>query len=180
MLGGKGVGFGAFQVKHADQTILQQQRNDELGTRVIPDIAFYVASVQEGVVDAQDAALTGSGAGQSGVQRDRQPRRDGVAVALRKSAFEVLCAFVKEHHGENVIVDQFFHALSDAPQQFLAVEDGGNFPADLVEQRERVGLLGVGDKQARGDGISVTHQGKGSEFGSFIHNMKYTSVDLNG
>ena len=81
----------------------------------------------------------------------------------------MLGTFVEQHYGENMVVNQFFDALSDTAEQLFAVENGGDLAADVVQQGKRVGLLGVRDKQARGDGISFTHQRKWSEFGGFIH-----------
>src|SRR5947209_14138768 len=81
----------------------------------------------------------------------------------------MLSAFVEKHHGEDVIVDQLFYPLRDAAKKLLAVQDGSDFATDFVQEGKRVGLLGIGHKQARGDGISFTHQRKGGEFGGFIH-----------
>jgi len=54
----------------------------------------------------------------------------------------MLSPFVPKHDAKNVVVDEFLDALRYAAQQFFAIEDGSDFAADFVEQRQRVGLLG--------------------------------------
>ena len=50
----------------------KEQRHDELGAGVEADVALDVARIFERVVDAEDAAFAGGGAGQALVQRKGQ------------------------------------------------------------------------------------------------------------
>ncbi len=103
------------------------------------------------------------------MKREAQASRDGIAEAHAEHAFQQLSAFIPEHDAENVVVDDFLDPLRNLAQQFLAVEDGGDFAAYLVKQREGAGLLGIGDEQTRGDGVGVADQRKCGQFGLFIH-----------
>ena len=59
-----------------------------------------------------------------------------------------------------MVVNQFFDAVRDAPEEFFAVEDGGDFPADIVEQRERIVLVGWARNRLPGTGsASPTRNG---------------------
>jgi hypothetical protein len=157
VLGGEGVGVGAFQVEHADQAILEDQRHDQLGAGVKADVALNIARVLEGVVDSEDPALAGGGAGESLMQRKTQARGNGVAITQGEGTFQVLGLFVPEHDTENVVVNELFDALGDAAEQLFAVEDRGDFPADFVEQSEGVGLLGERGEQTGRDGIGIAN-----------------------
>ena len=96
-------------------------------------------------------------------------RRDGVLVAHGEDAFEELGLFVPQHNAEDVVIDKALDVLGDAAEEFFAVEDRGQFAADLVEEYERLGLLGVGSDEALRDGIGVADHRKGSEFGVIFH-----------
>ena len=55
-----------------------------------------------------------------------------------------------------------------AAEQFFAVEDGGELPADIVEQGKCFGLFGIRREQAFGDGFGVAEK-EATEFGEIIH-----------
>ena len=103
------------------------------------------------------------------IERNAVSRGDRIAVTHCESGFEMLGPFVPKHDAENVVVNEFLDALRYAAQQFFAIEDGSDFAADFVKQRQRVGLLGIRHEETSGDGISVAHKRKWREFGSFIH-----------
>jgi hypothetical protein len=92
-----------------------------------------------------------------------------VDVAHGEDAFETLRFFIPEHDTEHLVVDELLDALRDAAEEFLAIEDGGEFAADLVEQGKRGGLLRVGHEQARRDGIGVADHWKWKAFRLVIH-----------
>ena len=68
-----------------------------------------------------------------------------------------------------MVVDELLDALRDAAEEFFAIEDGGEFAADLVEHGKRGGLLRVGHEQARRDGIGVADHWKWKAFRLVIH-----------
>jgi hypothetical protein len=80
----------------------------------------------------------------------------------------MLGAFVPEHDRENVVVDELFDALGDAAKELVAVEDGGELAADVVEKREGIGLLRMGIEERLGDGIGVPVKREGGDFGEFV------------
>ncbi len=173
------MGFRAFQIEDADQAILHQERNDQFGANGDAgiDLAAQKARIRKSVSDAHGAACTGGGAGKALVQGNAHTRGNGIAIAHDESAFEMLRFFIPQHDGENVIVDEFFDALSDLAKQLFAVEDGSDFAADFVEQRESVGLLGVRNEQTRRNGVGVADEGKRSKLGSFIHGPGPSSLE---
>ena len=69
VLGREGICFGAFEVEHADEPVLKEQRHDELGASVEADVALDVARIFERVVDAENAAFGGGGSGEALLQR---------------------------------------------------------------------------------------------------------------
>jgi hypothetical protein len=76
VLGVERIRFGALQVEHADQAILQQQGTTSSERVSCPISHLNVARILRSVsLNAQDAALAGGRAGESGVQRDGQARR---------------------------------------------------------------------------------------------------------
>ena len=76
----------------------------------------------------------------------------------------MLRLLVPEHNAENVILHDLLDALGDAAKKFFAVEDGGYFAADVVEQSERIGLIRMRKEQALRDGVCITQQRKGAGF----------------
>ena len=73
-----------------------------------------------------------------------------------------------------MVIDKKLDALGDAAEEFFAVEDGGQFAADLLEEHERFGLLGVGSKEALRDGIDFTRGNEGAEFGWIVHSLEHS------
>src|SRR6266403_1863715 len=98
--------------------------------------------------------------GEPFMQRDARACGNGIAAAHGENAFQMLGLLVPEHDAENVIFHDFLDALGDAAEKFFAVEDGGYFTADFVEQSERIGLIRMRKEQALRDGVRITHQGE--------------------
>src|SRR5260370_2422153 len=171
VLGGERVGLRAFQVQNADQPVLHQKRNDEFRANRYTgfDFAAEKARILERVGDADGAALARGGAGESLVEGNAHARGDGVAIAHDEGAFEVLRFLIPQHDAENVIVNEFLDALRDATEELFAVEDRRDFAADFVEQRKRIGLLGIGREQTGRNGGGIAHQWEWRQFSSPIH-----------
>ena len=107
------------------------------------------------VIDADCAALSGSCAGYAFVKRHTEAYGPRIFIAHCENALEMLCGFVPEHDAKHVIVDEALDALGDAAQQLLAVQDGGQFAADVVKQGECFGLLGESSKKAPWNGVHI-------------------------
>src|ERR1700733_14983314 len=99
------------------------------------------------------------------MERKAKSRGNRVSIAQPKNAFKKLGAFVPKHHAEKMIVDDFFHALRNASEQFFAIENGRDFAADVVEKRQGNRRLWRGQKKVRGYRISVVPERECSGFG---------------
>src|SRR5256885_12264333 len=91
----------------------------------------------------------------------------------------MLGVFVPQHHAEHVVVDQFLDALRDASQELFSIQDGGNLAANLIQQGQSIGLLGMRDKKTRGYGVRIAYQRKEREFGGFVHRPGALKVGSN-
>src|SRR5712672_2562978 len=129
----KGMWLLAFQIEQADEAVLHEKRYDDFGTSFHAGITADVARIVCDVADAQDAPFSGGGSGETFMQRDPQACRNGIAATHRENTFQMLRLFVPEHDAENVILDDFLDALSDAAEELFAVENGSHLSADLVE-----------------------------------------------
>src|SRR5437870_2396048 len=125
MFHGEGMRAGALEVENADQAVLHEQRHNDFRARVNTGFAADVAGIFTDVVDAQDAALSGSRTRKAFVKRDARVCGQGVARAHREDGFKKLRLLVPKHDAEHIVVDDFFDALGDAPQKLFAVENGG-------------------------------------------------------
>jgi hypothetical protein len=126
MLRREGMRNAALQIENADKPVLQEQRNNEFGTRLYAAFATNVARVFGDIIDAEDAALAGSSSGEALMKREPHASRNGILVAHGKNAFKELRLFVPEHDAEDVVIDDFLDALGDAAQELFAVQNGGS------------------------------------------------------
>jgi len=150
------VTLRALEIENANEAVLHEQRDDQLGTSFHAGIAAYVTRIVGDIIDPQDTPLARGGSGESFVQRDAHARGNRVTAAHGEDAFQMLGLLVPEHDAEDVILDDFLDALGDATKEFFAVEDRGHFAADLVKQGKGIGLFGVRKNHALRDGVRLT------------------------
>jgi hypothetical protein len=124
VLVGEGVHLGAFQIEDADETILQEERDDQFGAHVVAVRELDVTLVLADVGDTDRAAVTCAETGDALVEGDGELDGDGFVVVFGEGAFEMGVGFVPEHEIEEVVVDDGFDAVGDAEEEFVAVEDG--------------------------------------------------------
>ena len=138
---GESVVLGAFEIQHADEAVLDHQGHHQLGVDVDGVAAGDVARVEVDVGDAHRLAQGGRGAADADAHR--QPGLNGqpLVEAQREGVLEQLRLLVPEHHVKAVVVHQPLDALRHPPQQLFAVEDGGQLPADFVQERQGARLL---------------------------------------
>src|ERR1700722_9735353 len=171
----EGARLRAFKVEHADEAVLQEKRNDELGPRSDAGLATYITRIAEHVVHADGAPLGGCGSGQASVERQTQKRRNGILITHSEHAFEQLARFVPQHHAKNMVVDNALDTLRDAAQQLLAIQNGGQLAAYVIEQRKRLGLLGERTQKALGNRVHIAKNGVRAELGEIVHFSKVPS-----
>lgn len=98
--------------------------------------------------------MTGGVASDSFEKRNREIDVDGFFVMSGKGDFQLGGIFVPEHDVKEMIVDNFFNAIGDALEQLVAGEDGGQFAADVKQQREGLVLLEGGGRRMPGLRVS--------------------------
>ena len=98
--------------------------------------------------------MTGGMASNSFEKRNREADVDGFFVMPGEGDFQLGGIFVPEHDVEEVVVDDFLDAIGDALEKFVAGEDGGQFAADVKQQREGLVLLNRGNRRMPGWGLS--------------------------
>ena len=165
----KRVGLGRFEIEQPDEAVLQQKRNDEFRANAAAGLAVNVARLKVHVRYANGSTRGGRRSGDAFAERDAEARGDRVLVMEGEYAFEKLCSLVPEHDGEDVIVDELFDVLGDAAKEGVAVENGGEFAADIVEKRECFGLIGIREKQRRRHRFGSGETGGGREFCGLFH-----------
>src|SRR5205807_8811410 len=111
MFHGEGMRAGALEVENADQAVLHEQRHNDFRARVNTGFAADVAGIFTDVVDAQDAALSGSRTRKAFVKRDARACGQGVARAHREDGFKKLRLLVPKHDAEHIVVDDFFSVM---------------------------------------------------------------------
>ena len=111
-------------------------------------------------MDAQNAALARSRARKTLVKWEPRARGNGIVTAHGEDRFQKLGLLVPQHDAEHVVVHNFLGARGDAPEKLFAVENGSQLAADFVKERQCLGLLRVGDKQALRNRVRITQQSK--------------------
>ena len=158
MFQGERVRLRALQIENTDEAVLHEKRHDKFGTRFHAGLTADVTRIFGDVIDPQDAAFSGGSAREAMVKREAKARRNRIRGAHGESALQELRPFIPEHDAEDVIVHNFFDAFGDAAKELFAVKDGGDFAADFVQERKRIGLLGIGSEQAGWNGVSVARE----------------------
>jgi hypothetical protein len=99
---------------------------------------------------AKRLAPTGCVAGDALVKRYAKPRWNRFAEVRGKNDFELRGLFVPQHHAKEVVVHDLLDAVGNAAEEFIAIENGSDFLADLGKQREALTHCGVGSLTAVG------------------------------
>src|SRR5205085_1191800 len=162
----------ALQIEHADQPVLQEQRNHQFGAHHLAGVARDIARVQANVIEPNRLTSRGGVAGNSAVQWNAEARRDGIFVVHCENAFEQLCFLVPQHYREHVIVDDLFYAFGDTPEELFAIENGSEFAADVIEQAKRLRLIRESSDQRLRNGIRLHLRRKRSELRELVHRSK--------
>src|SRR5437667_11283178 len=178
MFHGEGMRAGALEVENADQAVLHEQRHNDFRARVNTGFAADVAGIFTDVVDAQDAALSGSRTRKAFVKRDARACGQGVARAHREDGFKKLRLLVPKHDAEHIVVDDFFDALGDAPQKLFAVENGGQRAAHIVKERQRLSLLGEVYKKTRRNSIRISEQGEWTKLSEIVNGRNTSTLSI--
>jgi hypothetical protein len=158
------MGLRAFKVEDADEAVTEKERDNQLGADLDAVLAHEEARILADISHADDAARRSGGASESLVQSQARAYRDGIFILHSEDGIEELGGFVPECDGERVVVHELLDAFGDAAEKLFAVKDGSKLAADIVEQRERPGLLGMREEKTLGHGIGVTQHGESSEF----------------
>ena len=120
------------------QRSCSKQRNHQLGTRVVDELD--VARILGHVWDEHGLLVK---RGVPDEARAQLHPRDGHLVAVADGDFhlELLTLLVEEQDAERAVVHKPARQRGDTRQQFVEIEDRGEFPADLRERFERAGVL---------------------------------------
>ena len=131
---------GVFEIEHADDAFLIEERNDEFRARlrVHGEIALVLADV--GNVDGTPLAdgCTDKAAGDG----DAAHGRLGIAEAPCVTRDQRLAFFVEQHDGEHLVIDEAAEELADLRKQRIEIEDGCELSGDFVEDGEGFRLAG--------------------------------------
>ena len=128
-----------------------------------------MAGIVLDVINAYAAALGGGCASDAFVERHAEAHGTRIFIAKGENALEKLGCVVPEHHAKSMVVDETLDALGDAEEQLFAIEDGREFAAYLVQQRQRLGLLRISGQKARRNGVHVAQNAVGSELRDVFH-----------
>src|SRR4029077_13875892 len=102
-----------LKIKNANEPVLDKQGHDELGTRFQARVTGNVARIFGDVIDPQGSTLARGGARKAFVKREMKSRSYRVLAAHGEHTLQQLRLFIPEHHAENVIIHDFFHAFGD-------------------------------------------------------------------
>ncbi len=127
----------AFEIHHADHAVLHDQRHGDLGADI--GVGGDVARIFVGVVDADDFARFGGGAGEALAERNVVDVH-ALVVADAEEVLEGLRLVIDGENAEGVVVHQVAHGAGDFAEQLVEVEDGGEFARDIGEGFERAVL----------------------------------------
>ena len=145
VFGGEGVKARAFKVQDADEALVEQQRDDQFRADIFAVGKFDVARIEADVIHANRAALSGGVTSDALTKRQLNTHRDGLFVLDAEDTFKMGRLLVPEHDIEEMIVNQFAHAISDAAEKFFASEDRSELAADQMEEGEGFVALEVGE-----------------------------------
>ncbi len=142
VLRGEGVVAGALQVQDAHQPVLDEHRHRQLRAHGLVKHALDVARVELHVGHPQGLAQRRGGAADPFAQGEGGDRAHARSVAVDgELGLEQLALVVPQHDGEDVVVDEPLDPLRHPLEQLAAVQDRGELAAQLVQQRQGLGLL---------------------------------------
>ena len=131
---------GVFQVEHADDAPLVEERHNQLraGLRIhrhVTRVFAHIGHVHQPPL-AHRRAHQPAGDGQAAQRRLRRAEAPGVTRNQR------LAFFVQQHDGKHLVVDQPAQQLSHPLQQRVQIQNRRQLRGDLVEHCECLRLAG--------------------------------------
>ena len=133
MLFGEISFFAGFEVDHADEAVLDDERDSELGVNV--GHGFDIEIFASHIGDENGLAGLSGAPGNALADFDADAFGDFVGIADMEANIELLQRFVKQEDGENLVVDNFADKLRDATQSGLEVERGVDHVGDFEQKR---------------------------------------------
>ncbi len=115
-------------------------------------------------MDSQNPALSRGDAREALMEREAKPCGNRFLAAHGENSLQQLGLLAPEHDAEDVIIHDLPDAVGDALEELLAIENGGQLPAHLIQQGKGLGLFRKTDVKTLRNGIRITQEGESSEF----------------
>ncbi len=85
-------------------------------------------------MDSQNPALSRGDAREALMEREAKPCGNRFLAAHGENSLQQLGLLAPEHDAEDVIIHDLPDAVGDALEELLAIENGGQLPAHLIQQ----------------------------------------------
>ena len=142
---GEAAGFVRLQIQHADDPILDDQRNRQLRAHV--GSARDVLGMLRHVVDQDGLAPLRRQPGDALANLDLYPLGNFARISHLEADAQVLCLLIHQQDGKDLVVDDFAHQFGHAAQRGVQIERGIDDVRHLEQQEARLSTVRIESKQ---------------------------------
>ncbi len=134
------VGTSVFEIEHADDAALVEERDDEL--RAGLGVHGQIARIFVDIGDVDGTPLADRCADNAARNGNAANGRVDVAEAPGVTGDQHVAFFIEQHDGEHLVIDEAAEELADALEERIELEDGGELDGDFIEDFESLRLAG--------------------------------------